>query len=150
MAHAERQATIIRCYEVASDLTLLYLQVADGSRSFGQSTWSVASVGTSGSVSPTQPDLHSDSRPKIGQLLDQTLYKAAALNIQQGKPLKAVTRLRNMLMAEETVSTKEIRRNVSCQLAEVLISNYSSSKYQKPNHDISTAGSSTGSFKRSS
>ena len=145
MAHAERQATIIRCYEVASDLTLLYLQVADGTRSFGQSTWSVASAGTSGSVSPTQPD-PLDSRPKIGQLLDQSLYKAAALNIQQGKPLKAVTRLRNMLMAEETVSTKEIRRNVSCQLAEVLISNYSSAKYQKPNQDISTA--STGSFKR--
>ena len=147
MAHAERQATIIRCYEVASDLTLLYLQVADGTRSFGQSTWSVASAGTSGSVSPTQPD-PLDSRPKIGQLLDQSLYKAAALNIQQGKPLKAVTRLRNMLMAEETVSTKEIRRNVSCQLAEVLISNYSSAKYQKPNQDISTA--STGSFKRTS
>ena len=135
LAYTEKQASIIKCYEMASDLTLLYLQVADRTTSFGQSTWSVASAGTSGSTSPTQTD---DTRPKIGQLLESSLYKAAALNINQGKPLKAVTRLRNMLMAEESTSTKEIRRNVSCQLAEVLISNCSTAKYQRPDLDVPT------------
>ena len=57
----ERENSIIRCYEIASDLTLLYLQKADravnvNSAQFaGQSTWSVASAGTTGSTSPIQP-----------------------------------------------------------------------------------------------
>jgi len=147
-AFAERQSGIIRCFEAASDLTLLYLQVADRTTSFGQSTWSVASAGTSGSTSPTEAPASAaaaDSRPKIGPLLELSLYKAAALNIQQGKPLKAVTRLRNMLMAEESNSTKEIRRNVCCQLAELLLSNCSSAKYQRPEVDVAAAAAATSS-----
>ena len=59
----ERENSIIRCYEIASDLTLLYLQKADrasnssSGQSAGQSTWSVASAGTTGSTSPVQPPI---------------------------------------------------------------------------------------------
>ena len=153
---AERENNIIRCFEIASDLTLLYLQVADrainanAGQSAGQSTWSVASAGTTGSTSPVQPAsstlpmgsvatssasaaaAESDGnlmRPKMGLILECALYRAAVLNINQGKPMKAVTRLRSMLMAEETESTQEIRQNVCCQLAEVLVSNCSNMKY---------------------
>ena len=162
---AERENSIIRCYEIASDLTLLYLQKADravnvNSAQFaGQSTWSVASAGTTGSTSPIQPptgtnngslavvnvgvtgqdnDNQSMFSPKMGSILECALYRAAVLNINQGKPMKAVTRLRSMLMAEESESTTEIRQNVCCQLAEVLISNCSNTKYIRPDLDAMT------------
>lgn len=136
---ADREAAIIRCYEMSSDLTLLFLQVADkAAAAAGQSTWSVASGGTTGSVSPIPAE---EFRPKMGIILESSLYQAAVLNINQGRPLKAITRLRQMLVAEETESTKEIRRNVCCQLAEVLISNCSSVKYVRPDLDVvSSAG----------
>lgn len=161
----ERENSIIRCYEIASDLTLLYLQKADravnvNSGQFaGQSTWSVASAGTTGSTSPIQPptgttngslavvnvgvtgqdtDNQSMFSPKMGSILECALYRAAVLNINQGKPMKAVTRLRSMLMAEESESTTEIRQNVCCQLAEVLISNCSNTKYIRPDLDAMT------------
>ena len=157
----ERESSIIRCYEIASDLTLLYLQKADratnssSGQSAGQSTWSVASAGTTGSTSPVQPpigtmngnlavpgvggqgldDNQSIFAPKMGSILECALYRAAVLNINQGKPMKAVSRLRSMLMAEESESTQEIRQNVCCQLAEVLISNCSTTKYVRPDLD---------------
>ena len=37
-----------------------------------------------------------------------------------------------MLLAEETESTKEIRRNVCCKLAETLLFGCSEAKYTKP------------------
>ena len=162
---AERENSIIRCYEISSDLTLLYLQKADRAatenrgNSAGQSTWSVASAGTTGSTSPIQPpagtingslavansagivqdnDSQSVLSPKMGSILECALYRAAVLNINQGKPMKAVTRLRSMLMAEESESTTEIRQNVCCQLAEVLISNCSNTKYVRPDLDAIT------------
>ena len=52
--------------------------------------------------------------------------------------MKAVTRLRSMLKAEESESTTEIRQNVCCQLAEVLISNCSNTKYIRPDLDAMT------------
>ena len=157
----ERENSIIRCYEIASDLTLLYLQKADRAtnastgQSAGQSTWSVASAGTTGSTSPVQPPIgtingnlavpgvggqgsdenQSILTPKMGSILECALYRAAVLNINQGKPMKAVSRLRSMLMAEESESTQEIRQNVCCQLAEVLISNCSSTKYVRADLD---------------
>ena len=157
----ERENTIISCYEIASDLTLLYLQKADratnssSGQSAGQSTWSVASAGTTGSTSPVQPptgtmngnlavpgvgvqgsdDNQSVLNPKMGSILECALYRAAVLNINQGKPMKAVSRLRSMLMADESESTQVIRQNVCCQLAEVLISNCSSTKYVRPDLD---------------
>ena len=39
---------------------------------------------------------------------------------------------RSMLFAEETDSTKEIRRNVCCKLAETLLYGCSEGKYTKP------------------
>ena len=157
----ERENTIITSYEIAFDLTLLYLQKADRTtnasygQSAGQSTWSVASAGTTGSTSPVQPptgtmngnlavpgmggqgpdDNQSVLNPKMGSILECALYRAAVLNINQGKPMKAVSRLRSMLMADESESTQEIRQNVCCQLAEVLISNCSSTKYVRPDLD---------------
>ena len=159
----ERENSIIRCYEISSDLTLLYLQKADkalaanAGQFAGQSTWSVVSTGTTGSTSPIQPstgmsngnhlavvntpavgqenDHHGVSSPKMGSILECALYRAAVLNINQGKPVKAVTRLRSMLMAEETDSTTQIRQNVCCQLAEVLVSNCSNTKYVRPDLD---------------
>jgi len=95
----ERENSIIRCYEISSDLTLLYLQKADkalaanAGQFAGQSTWSVVSTGTTGSTSPIQPstgmsngnhlavvntpavgqenDHHGVSSPKMGSILGQ-------------------------------------------------------------------------------
>ena len=72
---ADRENNIIRCYELASDLTILFLQTADKSGAgVGMSTLSMTSAGTTtttGSSSPVPPDY----RPKMGSILEASLYQ---------------------------------------------------------------------------
>lgn len=124
---AEREASILKCYEVSGDLTLLYLQVADKSPIVGQSTWSMTSVGTSSS--PTPPHSHSH---KLGPILEMALLKAPSLYLKAGESWKAVGRFRAMLQAEECESMKDIRRNVCWKLAEVLLHGVSETSYITP------------------
>lgn len=128
---AEREATILKSYEIAGDLTLLFLQTADKAPRVTQSTWSVTSV----SSSPVPP--HPHSAQKLGPILEMALLKAPALNLKAGNKLTAVRLFRTMLQAEESESTKEIRRNVCCKLAEILLHRMSDVKYVKPGNDSS-------------
>ena len=145
---AEREAAVVRCYEISGDLTMLFLQTADRSRfaSVGQSTWSVQSTGGGGgekdrgSSSPVPPPPQStgfSSAQRLGPILEMALLKAPALNLKAGNKGKAVNRFRAMLQAEESESTKEIRRNVCTKLAEVLLHGISDVKYTKPEQETS-------------
>ena len=107
----------------------------------GQSTWSVASAGTGGSASPVPTDQENIKTPKerLGPILEAALYRCAKLNLKSGKSSKAISRWRSMLMAEESDSTRDIRRAVCCQLAEALLHSCSDGKYSKPDPiEIST------------
>jgi hypothetical protein len=68
----------------------------------------------------------------MGSILEAALYQSAKLNLKSGKNAKAISRCRSMLMAEESDSTREIRRNVCCHLAEALLHSSTDGKYTKP------------------
>ena len=154
----ERENAIIKCYETSGDLTLLYLQVADRysysrfyylfcssvyifafifrSETMGQSTWSVASAGTTntaGSASPVPTDDNVKTpKERLSPILEAALYQAAKMHMKAGRASKAISRWRSILMAEESDSTRDIRRAVCCQLAEALLHSCSDGKYSKP------------------
>ena len=110
-------------------------QVADKTSLVGQSTWSMTSGGGSSS-SPT-PAAAAFSTQKLGPILEMALLKAPALNLKAGNKRSAVNRFRAMLQAEESESTKEIRRNVCVKLAEVLLHGISEAKYTRPEQETS-------------
>jgi len=128
----DRENKVIRCYELAGDLTLLYLQEADRAsrRGHTQSTLSMASVGTTSgtSSSPVPPA----QEHKLGHILETALLKAPTLNLRAGRVDKAVARFRSMLSAEETRSTSGLRLGVARQLAEVLLHGVSEQQYRAP------------------
>lgn len=103
----------------------------------GQSTWSVASAGTNntaGSASPVPSDTSDNvktPKERLGPILEAALHQAAKLHLKGGRAAKAIARWRSMLMAEESDSTKDIRRAVCCQLAQALLHSNSDSKYTK-------------------
>lgn len=129
----DRESKIIRCFELAGDLTLLYLQEADRTsrRGHTQSTLSMQSVGTTSgtSNSPVPP---ATVEHKLGPILEAALLKAPQLNLRAGKVDKAVGRFRAMLSAEETRSTGAVRMRIARQLAEVLLHGVSESQYSAP------------------
>ncbi len=125
----------------------------------GQSTWSVASAGTTntaGSASPVPSEICENvktPKERLGPILEAALYQAAKLHLKGGRSVKAISRWRSILMAEECDSTKDIRRAVCCQLgkksifsstgslstidnfsilAEALLHSNTDSKYIKP------------------
>ena len=68
------------------------------SESMGQSTWSVASAGTTntgGSASPVPSDMSDTAKtPKerLGPILEGALHQAAKLHLKGGRPSKAIAR----------------------------------------------------------
>ena len=130
----ERENKMILCYEVAGDLTLLYLQEADRStrRGHAQSTLSMTSVGTSvgggGGTSPVPPV----AEHKLGCILEAAILKAPLLHLRAGSVDKALERFRAMLQAEESRSTGSARIGLARHLAEVLLHSVSDDKYRHP------------------
>jgi len=128
----DRKNKIIKCYELAGDLTLLYLQESDrGSRrGHAQSTLSMTSVGTSGGggTSPVPPA----AEHKLGIILESAILKSAQLQLRAGRVDKAVERLRTMLQAEETRSPSNIRLGLARNLAETLLHSVSDDQYTAP------------------
>ena len=102
----------------------------------GQSTWSVASAGTTntaGSASPVPTDDNAKTpKERLSPILEAALYQAAKMHMKAGRTSKAISRWRSILMAEESDSTRDIRRAVCCQLAEALLHSCSDGKYSKP------------------
>jgi len=129
----ERENKVIRCFELAGDLTLLYLQEVDRScrRAHTQSTLSMQSVGTTSgtSSSPVPPAV---TEQKLGPILEAALLKAPQLNLRAGRVDKAIARFRAMLSAEESRSTGSVRMRIAKQLAEVLLHSVSETQYTPP------------------
>ena len=129
----DRENKLIKCFELAGDLTLLYLQEADRSsrRGHTQSTLSLQSVGTTSgtSSSPVPP---ANTEHKLGPVLEAALLKAPQLNLRAGRVDKAVARFRAMLSAEETRSTGAVRMRIARHLAETLLHGVSTAQYTAP------------------
>ncbi|GLV31859.1 Tetratricopeptide repeat domain 7 [Carabus blaptoides fortunei] len=117
---AEREADMLRCFELASDLALLYMQELDK-----QPTTTITSTG---SYSP-QPPPHNKH---MGPVLELALQKAPALHIRQGQLDKALERYRLALSAVEASGTHTIRLKFLKQLADLLLRGAGGNDYKPP------------------
>ncbi|XP_063224947.1 tetratricopeptide repeat protein 7B [Bacillus rossius redtenbacheri] len=124
---AEWEEQMVQCFELAGDLTLLYLQEQD---KLQQS----AASGT-GSYSPQPP--HPERQ--IGPVLETALQRAPILHIQGGQLQSAVARYRTMLSAVESSATHSLRLTLTRQLAEVLLRGVSGTVYSAPDAGPDTA-----------
>ncbi|MCL4127891.1 UNVERIFIED_CONTAM: hypothetical protein GTU68_019980, partial [Idotea baltica] len=130
---ADRYDKMIRCFELAGDLTLLYLQEQDklASTPSTQSLPSLAaSVNTTGTASPLPPN--GEENKKMGIILETALQRAPILYMKAGKIDLAISRYRNMLMAVESSATQHLRLTLARQLAEVLLRGCSDNAYTQP------------------
>ncbi|XP_064098274.1 tetratricopeptide repeat protein 7B-like isoform X4 [Macrobrachium nipponense] len=133
---AEKVEKMIRCFELAGDLTLLYLQEQDKltSTPSTHSLHSLPSANTTGSNSPLPPN--GVENKKIGVILETALQRAPILHMKSGHVDKAVTRYRNMLSAVESTATQHLRLTLARQLAEVLLRGCSEHAYRAPNQGM--------------
>lgn len=126
LKQVEREEQIVKCFETASEMALLYLQEKD--RVQGQSTLSIVSS-TSGSTSPLPGP---DQRQRVGPVLETALQRAPILHIKHGKLASAISQYRNVLSTVESSSTQSLRLTLARQLAEVLLRGVSEAAYTKP------------------
>ncbi|KAK7066570.1 Tetratricopeptide repeat protein 7B [Halocaridina rubra] len=140
---ADKADKMIRCFELAGDLTLLYLQEQDKLRSTPSthSLHSLPSASTTGSNSPLPPN--GVENKKIGVILETALQRAPILHMKAGYVDKAITRYRNMLSAVESTATQHLRLTLARQLAEVLLRGCSEHSYSAPNKDEKSRSSSS-------
>ncbi|XP_074657052.1 tetratricopeptide repeat protein 7B-like isoform X2 [Tubulanus polymorphus] len=116
----EREDTIIKCYEKASELCLLYLQEVDrGQRN----------VAVSVSVAPSgQFVSHGDL---MGPILETAIQRTPILYIKNGQLPCAIKTFRDLLRAVESRATQNLRPTLAKQLAEVLLRGICVKNYEK-------------------
>ncbi|XP_050738425.1 tetratricopeptide repeat protein 7B-like isoform X1 [Eriocheir sinensis] len=129
---AEKNEKMIRCFELAGDLTLLYLQEQDKltSTPSTHSLQSLPTTTTTGSTSPLPPN--GLENKKIGVILETALQRAPILYMKAGQLDKAISRYRSMLCAVESSATQHLRLTLARQLAEVLLRGCSEHAYKAP------------------
>nr|XP_034182985.1 tetratricopeptide repeat protein 7B isoform X4 [Osmia lignaria] len=135
---AEWQEQIIKCYEIAGDLTLVYLQEQDKlamQHQNGTSTVNSNNAGTNSSQSSFCSTKH------IGPILETTLQRAPILYIQTGNIQGAINRYREVLSAVESTATQSLRVMLTRQLAEVLVRGISGAEYKPPEPSSDTTDS---------
>ncbi|XP_033338509.1 tetratricopeptide repeat domain 7 isoform X2 [Megalopta genalis] len=134
----EWQEQIIKCYEIAGDLTLVYLQEQDKfamQHQNGNSTINSNNTGTYSSQSTYGSTKH------IGPILETALQRAPVLYVQTGNIQAAINRYREILSAMESTATQSLRVTLTRQLAEVLIRGISGAEYKAPEEQSETTES---------
>lgn len=126
---------MIKCFELAGDLTLLYLQEQD-KLSSTPSTHSLQSLPASNTTGSTSPLPHGIENKKIGVILETALQRAPILHMKAGQLDKAISRYRSMLSAVESTSTQHLRLTLARQLAEVLLRGCSEHAYKVPSQGM--------------
>ncbi|GFG28700.1 hypothetical protein Cfor_05984 [Coptotermes formosanus] len=135
---AEWDEQRVKCFELAGDLTLLYLQEQDKlqQQQQQQQQQQTTNVNT-GSYSPQPPN----PERRVGPVLEIALQRAPILHIQAGKLQSAVSRYRTMLSAVESSATQSLRLTLTRQLAEVLLRGVSGTVYSCPERATETTAS---------
>ncbi|XP_050310912.1 tetratricopeptide repeat protein 7B isoform X2 [Anthonomus grandis grandis] len=121
---AEKQEEMARCFDLASDLGLLYMQNLDKEIN----STSMTGSGNTGSHSPLPPG----HQKALGEVLEQALQAAPVVLLQHGKADLALERYRNTLCAIEAHGINSIRLKFMTQLAELLLQGLVGDKYQPP------------------
>lgn len=113
-----------KCFNLASDLSLLYMQNLDR-----EGTGTTTNTGTH---SP-QPPI---TQKSLGIILEQALQEAPALLLQQGKPDEALERYRASLCAVEAQGVGTMRLKLMCQMAELVLQGLVGDKYKAPPNSL--------------
>ncbi|RZF46936.1 hypothetical protein LSTR_LSTR011767 [Laodelphax striatellus] len=124
--HVEWEGEVGHCFELAGDLTLLYLQEQD---KLQQQVSTISSTSSTGSHSP-QP-MNTGTR-HMGPILETAIQRAPLLHVQAGRLPQAVARYRNMLCAVESSGTHGLRLALTRQLAELLLRGFTGTRYSPP------------------
>lgn len=111
---AEKDEEMIHCFDLASDLSLLYMQKLDKEQT---STATLGQPNATGTHSPQPPGVHKT----LGVVLEQALQEAPTLLLQQHKVERALDRYRASLCAIESSGVNNIRLKFMCQLAELFL-----------------------------
>ncbi|XP_028144686.1 tetratricopeptide repeat protein 7B [Diabrotica virgifera virgifera] len=119
---AEKQEEMIKCLDLATDLSLLYMQKLEKELN------STVPSSNTGSHSPQPP---AQQKP-IGEILEQAIHLTPIFLIQQHKPELALERYRNSLCAVEAHGVNNIRLKFMCQMAELLLQGLVGEKYKPP------------------
>ncbi|XP_063826520.1 tetratricopeptide repeat protein 7B-like [Ostrinia nubilalis] len=127
---AEKESEMIRSFELASDLTLLYLQRAQAAGARAGPTLETALQRV--------PILHiragrlQNAIDSAGPTLETALQRVPILHIRAGRLQNAIDRYRSMLTAVESTSTQALRLTLTRQLAEVLMRGVTGQVYKAP------------------
>ncbi|XP_017770735.1 PREDICTED: tetratricopeptide repeat protein 7B [Nicrophorus vespilloides] len=117
---AEKEEEMYKCFELASDLTLLYMQELDKQQS--------ATFTNTGTHSPQPPAVNKNLSP----VLEQALQQAPVMLIQQNKFVETLDRYRASLSAVECQTTNVVRLKLMCQFAEFLLQGSVAENYKSP------------------
>jgi hypothetical protein len=117
---AEKEEEMTKCFGLAADLSLLYMQKLEE-----ELTGTTTNTGTH---SPQPPAAHKS----LGVILEQALQEGPALLLHRGKPDEALERYRASLSAVETQGANAIRLKFMCQVAELILQGLVGEKYKAP------------------
>lgn len=137
---AEWQEKLIKCYEIASDLTLVYLQDQD-KQNLHQQNGTYIGTYTGNHTGALYTHSSNNEAKYVGPILETALYRAPLLHIQNKNIKAAVSRYREILSAVESTSTQRLRLILTRQFAEVLSRNMSGAIYDPPEPPYSSPGS---------
>ncbi|XP_076241565.1 tetratricopeptide repeat domain 7 isoform X2 [Calliopsis andreniformis] len=132
---AEWQEQIIKCYEIAGDLTLVYLQEQDKLAMLHQNGTSTVNTNSTGTYTSQSSFC---STKQIGPILETALQRAPILYVQTGNVQGAISRYREILSAVESTTTQSLRVTLTRQLAELLVRGISGAEYKSPEANDTT------------
>nr|XP_022901602.1 tetratricopeptide repeat protein 7B isoform X1 [Onthophagus taurus]XP_022901603.1 tetratricopeptide repeat protein 7B isoform X2 [Onthophagus taurus] len=117
---AEQDDEISHCFDIASDLGLLYMQELEK-----QQTSALTSGGTN---SPLPPIVHKT----MSLVLEQALQESPVILLRKNTPLDAIERYRSSLMAVESQGVHTARLKLLCHLAELFLQGFNDLDYKQP------------------
>ncbi|XP_045460527.1 tetratricopeptide repeat protein 7B [Harmonia axyridis] len=123
---AGKEDEINKCFSLASDLGLLYMQKIEKEQQNQNSV--VTTMNTSGTHSPQPIGV----QKSLGVVLEEAMQNAPLILLQQGKSEQALERYRNTLCAVECAGVTGIRLKFMCQLAELLLQGQLGENYVSP------------------
>lgn len=124
---AEKKEEMSKCFSLAADLSLLYMQKLEK-----ETTGTTTNTGTH---SPQPPATHKS----LGVILEQALQEGPMLLLQQNKPDEALEQYRAALCAVETQGANAIRLKFMCQMAQLILQGLVGDKYKPPSNSLPKA-----------
>ncbi|XP_014219287.1 tetratricopeptide repeat protein 7B [Copidosoma floridanum] len=126
---SEWHSQMIKCFQTATDISLVYLQEQDKIAVQQQNGTLTINSNNVGSSSP-QSSIHSTKH--MGPILETALQRAPLIHLQAGNIQAAIECYRGILTALETTATQSLRLSLTRQLGEILLRGMKGITYTTP------------------